>query len=340
MKVATVTVLLLGICQLLPPPAQAESVADFYKGKRLEIRVGTGPGGGYDLAARLVARTIGKYLPGNPNAIVQNVPGAASITLMNQLQSIAPKDGTVIGVVTNGIPTAPLLTPAAVRFDLPRFHWIGSPAPEIQIVMVWSRARVQTLPELFSKELIVGAIGPGTATYDVPMVTNAILGTRFKIVSGYGNTAQIDLAMERGEVEGHAALGWVSAKTRNQKWLAEGKVKILAQYGFRKHPDLPQVPLFDVPKDAAARQAVTVLFVRQEFGRPFLVPPGVPAERLAALRTAFAATMRDKGFLADAKKADLEINPVAGEELDRLSAQVTATGPDVASRLRAILAGK
>jgi tripartite-type tricarboxylate transporter receptor subunit TctC len=333
-------VVLALLCSGATWPAQAESVAEFYKGRRLEIRVGTGPGGGYDLAARLVARHIGRHLPGHPNAIVLNVPGAGSLTLMNQLQSVAANDGTVIGVVTNGVPTAPLLTPAAVRFDLSRFQWIGSPAPEVQIVMGWSKARAQTLADLFGKGMIVGAIGPGTATFDMPMVTNAVLGTKFKIVSGYSNTAQIDLAMERGEVEGHAALGWVSAKTRNRQWIADGKVKIIAQYGFKKHPDLADVPLFTMPKDDAARQAVTVMFIRQEFGRPFLVPPKVPAERLDALRKAFAATMKDPAFLADAKKADLEINPVAGEELDRLSAQVTATRPEVAQRLRAILAGK
>ena len=324
----------------LASPTHAQSVEEFYRGKRIEIRVGTGPGGGYDLAARLLARYIGKYLPGNPTAIVQNVPGAASLALMNQLYNVAPSDGTVLGVVTNGVPTAPLLTPEAARFDLTRFQWIGSPAPETQIVMVWAKARAQTLADLFRTETIAGAIGPGTATYDVPMVTNPILGTKFKIVSGYANTAQIDLAMERGEVEGHAALGWVSAKTRNQKWIEEGKVKILAQYGFRKHPDLPQVPLLDLPKDDAARQAITVMFIRQEFGRPFLVPPNVPPARLAALRTAFNAIMRDPGFIADAKKADMEINPVAGEELDRLSAQVRATRPEVAKRLRDILAGQ
>jgi len=324
----------------LAAPAQAQSVEEFYRGKRIEIRVGTGPGGGYDLAARLLARYIGKYIPGNPTAIVQNVPGAASLALMNQLYNTAPTDGTVLGVVTNGVPTAPLLTPEAVRFDLTRFQWIGSPAPETQIVMVWSKARTQTLADLFTTETIAGAIGPGTATYDVPMITNPILGTKFKIVSGYANTAQIDLAMERGEVDGHAALGWVSAKTRNQKWIEEGKVKILAQYGFRAHPDLPQVPLFELPKDENERQAITVMFIRQEFGRPFLVPPNVPAARLAALRRAFEASMRDPGFIADARKAEMEVSPVAGEELDKLSAQVSATRPEVAKRLRAILAGQ
>jgi tripartite-type tricarboxylate transporter receptor subunit TctC len=324
----------------LAGPVQAQSVEEFYRGKRLEIRVGTGAGGGYDLAARLLARYVGKYIPGNPTTIVQNVPGAASLALMNQLYNVAPNDGTVFGVVTNGIPTAPLLTPDAVRFDLSRFRWIGSPAPETQIVMVWHKARAQTPADLFRVETIVGAIGPGTATYDVPMVTNPILGTKFKIVSGYSGLPQVDLAMERGEVEGHAALGWVSAKTRNQKWIEDGKVKILVQYGFRKHPDLPNVPLFELPKDEPDRQAITVMLIRQEFGRPFLVPPNVPAERLAALRQAFNATMRDPGFIADARKADMEVNPVSGEQLDKLSAQVTTTRPEVAKRLRAILAGQ
>ena len=336
---ARITLLLL-LAVTLAQPVRAQSVEEFYRGKRLEIRVGTVAGGGYDLAARLLARTIGKYIPGNPAVIVQNVPGAASLALMNQLYNAAPSDGTVLGVVTNGIPTAPLLTPDAVRFDLARFRWIGSPAAETQIVMVWHKARAQTLADLFRVETIVGAIGPGTATYDVPMVTNPILGTKFKIVSGYSGLPQVDLAMERGEVEGHAALGWISGKTRNQKWIEEDKVKILAQYGFRRHPDLPNVPLFELPKDEADRQAFTVMLIRQEFGRPFLVPPNVPAARLAALRAAFAASMRDPGFIADARKADMEINPVSGEALDKLSAQITGTRPEVAKRLRAVLAGQ
>jgi len=331
--------LLLIVAMFAGLTAHADSVEEFYQGKRLEIRVGTGPGGGYDLAARLIARHIGKYIPGRPATIVQNVPGAGSLTLMNQLNSVAANDGSVIGVVTNGVPTAPLLTPEAARFDLSRFRWIGSPAPEAQVVMVWHKAKVQKLDDLFKQELIVGAVGPGTATYDVPVVANAVLGTKFKIVSGYGTTAHIDLAMERGEVEGHAALGWVSAKTRNLAWLQAGKVKILAQYGRSKHPDLQNVPLFALPTVEADRQAIVVMLARQEFGRPFLVPPNVPAERLQALRQAFGATMKDPGFIADAKKAELEITPVSGEELDKLTAEVTATRPEVASRLRAILAG-
>ena len=335
-RIALVALLLGGLAVL---PAQAQSVEDFYKGKRIEIRVGTGAGGGYDLAARLVARYLGKYVPGNPAIIVQNVPGAGGVALMNQLYNNASSDGTVIGIVTNGMPTAPLLTPDVARFDITRFRWLGSPGAETQVVMVWHTSKAQTLDDLFTKEVIVGAVGPGTATYDVPLVINAILKTRFKIVSGYGTTAHIDLAMERGEIEGNAALGWVSAKTRNLGWLGEGKVRILAQYGFKRHADLPNVPLFKLPASEADRQAITVMFARQEFGRPFLVPPNVPSERLAALRKAISDAMKDPGFLADAKKADLEIAPVSGEDLDKLATEIAATKPDVANRLRAILAG-
>lgn len=314
-----------------------ESVADFYKGKQLQIRVGSAAGSGYDLVGRVVGRHIGRHIPGDPTIVVQNVPGAGSLTLANQLYNLAPKDGSVIGIVTNGMPTAPLFTPDTARFDPSKFGWIGSPAPETQVVMVWHTAPVQTVGDLFRKELIVGAVAPGTATVDVPLVTNAILGTKFKIVSGYAGTSQIDLAMERGEVQGHAAIGWVSAKTRNVRWLKDGTVKVIAQYGFRKHPDLPNVPLFELPKKEADRQAIVVMFARQEYGRPLLAPPGVPADRLTALRRAFDATMKDPEFLADAGKSRLEINPVTGEELDKLTAQIVATKPAVAERLRTIL---
>lgn len=328
------------LCILSNVPGHGQTVEEFYKGKRLDIRVGTASGGGYDLVARLVARYIGKYLPGHPSVIVQNVPGAGGLALMNQLYATAPRDGSVIAIVTNGMPTAPLLTPDVAHFDMTRFRWLGSPGAETQVVMVWHTAKVQTLDDLFKTELVVGAVAPGTATYDVPMVTNAVLGTKFKIVSGYKTTATIDLAMERGEVEGHAALGWISAKTRNQDWLREGKVKVLAQYGFKKHPDLQQVPLFKLPADESSRQAITVMFARQEFGRPFLVPPDVPSDRLEALRKALEATMADTAFLSDAKKAALDIHPVSGADLDKLTAEIAATKPDVTNRLRAILAAR
>ena len=314
-----------------------ESVESFYRGKQIQLRIGTPPGSGYDIAGRLIAAHLGKYIPGQPGIIVQNVPGAGSLTLANQLYNTAPRDGTVLGIVTNGLPTAPLLTPDTARFDLAQFGWIGSPAPETMMVMVWHTSPVQSLEDLFKTELVVGGVAPGTATVDNPLVTNAVLGTKFKLVPGYEGTTAIDLAMERGEVQGHGGIGWVTVKARNQAWLAEKKVKIIAQYGLHKHPELQDVPLFELPKDEAARQEIFVIFARQEYGRPLLAPPGVPADRLQALRTAFVAAMKDPDFIRDAQRASMEINPTTGEELTQLSAQIMATKPEVVEKLRKVL---
>ena len=314
-----------------------DPLADFYRGKQIQLRIGSAPGSGYDIAGRLVAPYIGKYLPGAPNVVVQNVPGAGSLTLANQLYNTAAKDGTVIGVVTNGMPTAPLLTPDTARFDPRHFGWIGAQAPETQIVMVWHTSPVQTLNDLFKKELLVGAVALGTATVDVPLVTNAAAGTKFKLVMGYESTGNIDLAMERGEVFGHAAAGWVSVKSRNQAWLQSGKAKIIVQYGFKKHPDLQDIPLFPLPANEADKQAIVLMFARQEYGRPLLAPPGVPPERLAALRKAFASAMKDPDFLKDAARAESEVNPVSGEDLDKLTEQIMKTDAAVVARVRALL---
>ena len=268
---------------------------------------------------------------------MQNVPGAGSLTLTNQLYNTAARDGTVMGAITNGMPTAPLLSPDTARFDISKFGWLGSTAPETIMVMVWHTSGVNSIQDLFDREVVVGGVAHGTATVDNPLMANAFLGTKFKIVSGYEGTTHIDLAMERGEVQGHAGIGLVTAKARNQQWFAEKKVKIVAQYGFKPHPELMDVPLFEMPKDEAARQAVTVIIARQEYGRPLLTPPGVPADRLAALRRAFDAAMQDPELRADAARQTLEINPVKGEELDALSARIMATPPDVAARLRKVL---
>jgi tripartite-type tricarboxylate transporter receptor subunit TctC len=314
-----------------------QSVAQFYAGKELDVRVGTAAGSGYDLAARLISPFIGRYLPGKPTVVVENEPGAGGLMLMNDLYNSLPRDGTVIAVDDDGMPTAPLLTPETAHFDSSKFGWIGSPAPETDLVMVWHTAPVQTYEDLFKKQLVVGGVAPGTATVDVPLVTNAFAGTKFKIISGYDSTGSVDLAMERGEVQGQAAIGWISAKSHNQAWLRDGTVKIIAQYGFEKLPDLPNVPLFPLPKDKLGRQAMLLMIARQEFGRPFLAPPGVPADRLAALRRAFDLAMKDPEFLKQAQTADFEVRPVSGARLQDLADQIVATDPSVAQRMREVL---
>lgn len=334
---------LLAACALAPclfatPLAAQTSAADFYRGKQVELRIGSAPGSGYDLTARTIGRYLGKYIPGNPTIIFQNVPGASSLLLANQLANTAPRDGTVLAVVTNGVPTAPLLAPQATHFDPRQFGWIGSSAPETELAMVWHTAAVQSVDDLFTKPLVIGSAGPGTAQTDIAAVTNAVVGTKFKIVNGYEGTAQIELALQRGEVEGIVGLGWITAKTRDLAWLQNGTAKILTQFGLEKHPELQDVPLFPLPSDPAKRQAIMLVVGRAEYGRPMLTTPGVPADRLAALRQAFAETMKDPDFIKEAAKAELEINPVSGERLQTLTDDIMQTDHDVADRVKTILA--
>jgi tripartite-type tricarboxylate transporter receptor subunit TctC len=319
------------------PAAAQDAVANFYRGKQLQLRVGLPAGSGYDIAGRLIAAHWGAHIPGNPAIVVQNVPGAGSLTLANQIANTAPRDGTVVGLVTNGVPTAPMLTPETARFDIARFGWIGSPAAETMMVMLWRDAPVKTLEDLYTKETLVGAAQLGTATMDNPLVANAALGTKFKIIPGYDGTNAIDLAMERGEIMGHAGIGYVTAKARNEQWMKEGKVRIVAQYGFQRNPEIPDVPLFPLPNDPVKRDMISVMFARQDFGRPLIAPPDVPADRLAALRRAYDETMRDPEFLRDAQRATMDIHPLSGEALERLAAGVKATSPEAVARLRDVL---
>jgi tripartite-type tricarboxylate transporter receptor subunit TctC len=320
--------------------AQAQDdPAAFYRGKRLQLQVGSAAGTGYDIIARVIARHMPRFMPGQPTMIVQNVPGAGSIKLASSLATIGPADGTTFGLAINGLPTAPLLQPDAAKFDPAKFNWIGSTNREIQLTIVWHTAPVQTLEELKTKELIVGATTPGTATMDFPAIANSVLGLKFHIVPGYEGTAQINTAMERGEVHGNAGLGWVSVKVQNLAWLNEGKIKIPVQWGFERHPDLPNVPTaYSLATTEAQRQALALVFARQEYGRPFFAPPGVPAARVEVLRRAFDATMKDPGFLAEAEKLQLEIEPMRGEALQEQVAKLAATPPEIVQQVRDALA--
>ncbi len=317
-----------------------EDVAAFYKGRQMQMLIGSAAGGAYDLSGRILARHIVKHIPGNPSMIVQNVPGAGSLTVANQVYNASPRDGSVIALANNGMPSAPYLTPDQARFDPVKFSWLGSSNRETQLVIVWHTAPVNSVDDLFSKEVIVGGVSPGTATVDYPMVANQILGTKFKLVSGYTATPAVNLAMERGEIQGDAARGWVTAKAQDMGLIRDKKIRFIAQYGFRKAADLPDVPLMPTGKTEADRQALTLLYSRQDYGRPFFAPPEVPPARLAALRKAFDETLKDPEFLAEAKQAAWETELVTGDELDTLTKRVAQTPPSVAERLRQALAGK
>ena len=318
-----------------------QDVADFYRGKTVRIVVGVGVGSGYDINARAIARHLANHIPGNPTVIVQNQPGAGSLTMTNALYNTGPFDGTVIGASFNGMPTTPLLQPTGVRFDPVKLLWVGSSNREAQVTYLWHTAPVDKFEDIRTKEIVVGAQAPGTTQYDYPMLVNHLFGFKFKVITGYESTPKIHLAMESGEVQGNGASNWSTLKALNASWIAEKKIKIIAQWALRKHPDLTDVPMvLDLAKNDSDRQALLLALARLEFGRPFFLPPNVPADRVAALRLAFDATMKDKEFLADAEKLKLDIDPLSGEEVAALVEQVARTSPDTAARVRAAMEAK
>jgi tripartite-type tricarboxylate transporter receptor subunit TctC len=332
----------LMVCVALGAPRvhAAGSVEAFYKGRQLVLQTGSEPGDGYDLYGRLVSRFIGKYIPGNPAIVVQYVPGGGSLLLANQFGNITPRDGSVFGLFNNGMPTTPLLNPSVAQFDPRKFKFIGSPNREVQVFVIWHDAPAKTLEDLFVKEVIVGASAPGAAPYDYPLLTNALIGTKFKIITGYPGTAAVGLAMQRGEVHANPGVAWVSAKTAYGEMLAEKKMQVIAQFGFHKHPDLQDVPQFPTGTTEADRQIFQLLYARQDYGRPFAFPPDVPDDRVEALRHALAATMKDPEFLAEAAKIKADISLVTGEELQKLTDRLYQTPPEVVARMQSLLGTK
>ena len=327
--------LTLALLALAPGSALAqEDVAEFYKGKTVRLLVGVGVGSGYDINARALARHIGKHIPGNPNIIVQNQPGAGSLTMTNQMYAAGPFDGTVIGASFNGLPTAPLLQPNGVRFEATKMNWVGSTNRETQTMYVWHTAPQKTLADLKTTEMIVGAQAPGSTQYDYPMLGRALFDLKFKVITGYEATPKINLAMERGEVHGTLA-NWSTVKAINYQQYQEKKIRILVAWGARKHPELPDVPLIaELAKTTEQKQALDLALARLEFGRPFFMPPNVPAARVTAIRRAFDATMKDPDFLAEADKLKIEIDPVTGEQIAKMLEEISKTPADVVARVR------
>jgi tripartite-type tricarboxylate transporter receptor subunit TctC len=325
----------LAMLAIMPGLALAqEDVAEFYKGKTVRLIVGIGVGSGYDVNARALARHMSKHIPGNPNIIVQNQPGAGSLTMTNQMYAAGPFDGTVFGASFNGLPTAPLLQPNGVRFESGKINWLGSTNRETQTMYVWHTAPMQSLDDLKSKEMIVGAQAPGSTQYDYPMLGKALFDLKFKPVTGYKSTSDINLAMERGEVHGTLA-NWSTVKTLNLKQFQDKLMRILVVWGAREHPELKGIPLItSLAKTPEQKQAMQLALARLEFGRPFFLPPNVPPARVAAMRRAFDATLKDPEFLAEAEKLKLEIDPINGEELAKMLEEMAKTPADVIARVR------
>ena len=323
--------LLVGIAA---PAGAQDDVAAFYKGKIVRLVVGIGVGSGYDINARLLARHMSKHIPGNPTIIVQNQPGAGSLTMTNQLFAAGPFDGTVFGASFNGLPTTPLLQPTGARFDATKLNWVGSTNRETQAMYVWGGSPIMTLGDMTTKEFIVGAQAPGSTQYDYPKLAEKLFGWKVKVITGYEATPKIHLAMERGEVYGTWA-NWSTLKAIAEPWIKEKKIRILAQWALRKHAEMPDVPLIlELAKTDAEKAALQLMLARLEYGRPFFLPPNVPAARLEALRRAFDATMKDPAYLAEADKLKVEVEPLSGEQVAALVERVSRTPADTVARVR------
>jgi len=318
-------------------PAAAQSVEEFYKDNTIELYIGYSVGGGYDTYARLIARHIGKHIPGNPTIVPVNLPGAGSLKLVNWMAEAAPRDGTVFGTVARAAPFDPLFGNEAAQFNARDLSYIGSANNEVSVCVALSDSGVATVGDLKEKGLIVGGTGDTADTVQFPKVVNAVLGTKMKIINGYPGGNDVSLAMERGEVEGRCGWSWSSVKSTRMDWYEEGKINVLLQISTAKHPDLPDVPLVTDLADGDDQRLLRLVFARQALGRPYVGPPEIPADRLEALQTAFMATMEDPEFLAEADKLDLEITPVSGPEVRDLVLEAYDTGTATVERIQSIL---
>jgi tripartite-type tricarboxylate transporter receptor subunit TctC len=316
-----------------PLPAGAQSVSEFYAGKQISLIVGATPGGGYDTQARLVARHLGKHLPGNPTIIVQNMPAAGSLAATNHIYNLAARDGTVMALVMRGMLLIKHWSPASVRFDLDKLNWIGSINSETAVTAAWHAAPQKTAKDLFDQELIVGGT-TGVDPETTPRLFNALLDTKFKIINGYPGTTEIILAMERGELQGIGDWSWSSMKTQRPDWIRDKKITLLMQAGLQREPELGDLPsALDFVHNEADRKVMELYLTQKTVARPMIAPPGVPSDRMAALRAAFGALAKDAEFLADAQKAKLEVAPVTGEIVDKVIELIASASPEAADRL-------
>jgi tripartite-type tricarboxylate transporter receptor subunit TctC len=323
---------------LAPASASAQSVADFYKGKNTTIVVSTSTGGGYDALARVMARHIGKHIPGHPNVMVRNMPGAGGITATNWLFNSAEKDGTVIGLVQNGTPLEPLFGTKAARYDATKFNWLGTPSYEVSVTLLWHTVPVNSLDDLRKRETSMGATGANSTHAFYTRMLNATLGTKMRVIAGYPGQAEIYLALERGELDGSPGLFYSALVQARPDWLKQNKAKLLLQFGPQRLKELPDVPFAtDLMKNEDDRLLMQASSAPQALGRPLMLPPDVPSDRVVAMRKAVADTFNDPAFQADAERIGLIVNaPQTGEQLQKVIMDAYQTPARVVERLRAL----
>ncbi|MFM2130535.1 MAG: hypothetical protein RL477_2081 [Pseudomonadota bacterium] len=312
--------------------ASADAVTDFYKGKRMLLHVGTTPGGEYDTQSRLVSRHLGRHIPGNPTFTVQNMPGGGGIKMALWLYNVPAKDGTSMGVIGNNFPAMQAAGHPSITIDFTKFNWVGAIAPVIETLAVWHTAGVNSVEDLKTKQIIAGATGTASITYLYPMVMNKYLGTKIKVVPGYSGGSIINAAIEKGEV--HARNNsWSSWKATKAQWLKEGKIKVLVQAG-PKAKDLNVPSLEELAANDNDRKIIGLIVSGAYLGRPLALTPGVPADRVAAVRKAFDDTMKDPAFLAEAQKLRFDIEPVRGEEMQAYLVKLMAFPKELVPQAR------
>jgi tripartite-type tricarboxylate transporter receptor subunit TctC len=330
---------LAAICSVVIAGAAGEAPAqtpdDFYKGKSLDFVIGYPPGGSNDTFGRLVARHLGKYIPGKPNIIAKNTPGAGSFLAVNQIFNIAPKDGTVIGI---GAPTLALdekLGTQGVRFKTAEMSWIGRVDSLINVVFMWKTSPVKTFADATRIEATLSGTGAGSTVSIYPTVMNNVFGTKFKLVMGYKGSNEAMLAVERGEVEGHST-SWTALKVAHPDWIRDNNVSVLVQFALNRHPELPDIPTaVDLARNDEERAILRAIMNAAEVGTAFFTTPGVPPDRLAALRRAFDAAMKDPELLSEAQKMRVAVSPMTGEDLQKLVSEVSNLTPELLEKVRA-----
>jgi tripartite-type tricarboxylate transporter receptor subunit TctC len=315
--------------------ALADPVADFYRGKTITILIGVGAGGEYDLQARLVGKYLSRYIPGNPTVVEQNMTGASGLKMINYLAGVAPHDGTYIGMIQNGLPALQVVGLDGVQFDAAKFNWLGAMAPVVETIAVWHTADVTTVDGARQKEIVTGSTARGSITYTFPQMMNELFGTKLKLVTGYTGGNEINLAMERGEVEARNNT-WSSWKATRPDWLRDKKISVIVQSGPRA-PDLDAPLVRDLATTDEQRSIVDLVFSGCALGRPLAITPGVPADRVAALRSAFDQAVKDPEFLADAKAANFDVDPIHGIDMQKTIAHILDTPPALAAKARHLL---
>jgi len=324
----------------LASAVQAQPVSNFYKGKQIDVIVGSLTGGGYDQYARVLARYMPSYIPGNPQIVVKNNPGGGGRAAMNQVYNVSAKDGTVIGITTRNVTWDPLYG-EQVTFDPTKLNWLGSLNSDTSLCVVWYTTPHKTLDAVKVNEVLMGSGGPTISDSIHVKLLNQIAGTKLKLVLGYKGSTDVHLAMERGEVEGRCGLTWGSIQARYGHWIAEKKISLVAQFALNKNPDLPDVPfIMDLARTLEQKQMIELLLAANEMGRPFFAPPGVPRDRIEILRTAFVAMAKDQKFIEDAERQGMELQLMTGEEVENLVTRIYASPKAIVEMAKQIVASQ